>query len=148
MDGFARRGCRGGVVGLDESAIGIGGWLGEEDARLLERLAERGEPVRFRVRVELWRGGRGERRLVEGGDVAAGEDVRGGEGGGGLDAVEEEDLVGGGEEDDACAGAGWEWGFGLVGLGGHPGGGGGEDVYVFGVWRHCEWFGSCFGASL
>ena len=33
--------------------------------------------------------------IVEGGDVAAGEDVCGGEGCRCLDAVEEEDLVGG-----------------------------------------------------
>lgn len=35
------------------------------------------------------------------GDVAPGEDVRGGKGGGGDDAVEEEDLIFRGYEDDA-----------------------------------------------
>lgn len=58
---------------------------------------------------------RGERGLVEGGEVAPREDMGGGEGGGRLDAVEEEDLVGWGQEDDARAGAGL--GHGFVGRG-------------------------------
>lgn len=38
---------------------------------------------------------------MEGGDIAAREDVCRGEGAGGLDAVEEKDLVGWRDEDDA-----------------------------------------------
>ena len=37
------------------------------------------------------------------GEVSAGEDVRGGEGGGCLDAVEKEDFVLGGYEDDTVS---------------------------------------------
>ena len=46
-------------------------------------------------------GGRRNGPVVQGVEVAAGEDVGGGEGRGGLYAVEEEDLVCGGDEDDA-----------------------------------------------
>lgn len=50
--------------------------------------------------------GRGRERAVLGGEVPAGEDVGGGEGGGCLDAVEEEDLVEGGDEEDTRPGGG------------------------------------------
>lgn len=46
-------------------------------------------------------------RPVVGIDVAAGENVRGGEGGGCLDSPEEEDLVRRGDEKDAVTEASW-----------------------------------------
>ena len=67
---------------------------------------------------------------VGGGEVAAGKDVRGGEGARGLDAVGEEDRVRGRDEDDGGAGGGWRRGFGggdpvfeaAAGVLGHVGG--------------------------
>lgn len=49
---------------------------------------------------------RGRERPVLRGEVSAGEDVRGGEGGAVLDAMEEEDPIRRGYEEDASAGTG------------------------------------------
>ena len=48
------------------------------------------------------RGNVGDGAVVGAGEGAAGEDVRGCEGGGGADALKEEDLVARGDEEDAC----------------------------------------------
>ena len=138
MDGLPA----GGAHGRGEFEEGCGGGAGarEQDAGLFEEFADRagavGEIVLMAEGVGVgWSDG-----PVEGGEVAAREDVGGGEGGGGLDAVGEEDLVGGRDEDDAGAGArGGGFLFGGAGHvmgageGGHGGGGGGggEESLVF-----------------
>ena len=74
----------------------------EQDAGLFEELAHRAGAVGQVVGVALDAGcGEG---AIRGGQVAAGEDVRGGESGGGADAVCQEDAVGRGDEDNAGSG--------------------------------------------
>lgn len=79
----------------------------EQYPALFEGLADRGEPVCFAVLVPRGIRGLGRGAVVEGRDVAAGEDVRRGEGRGSLDAVEEKDFVLGREKEDAvlCLGS-------------------------------------------
>ncbi len=77
--------------------------VGEEETAFFETFADGGVAVwgAVFVSVGVARWGQG---TVLGGDVAAGEDMSGGEGGGRADAVEEEDAVCGGYEEDAGAG--------------------------------------------
>ena len=84
---------------LEEAAEA--GVAGEEEAGFLEGLADGGQAVEVAVLVAGGEGGAGRVAVVEGGDVAAGEDVGAGEGAGLLDALQEEDLVVGGDEEDA-----------------------------------------------
>ena len=101
VDGFAA----GFAVGFWEGEKRGGGILvvGEEETAFFETFADGGVAVGgavfVSVRVARW--GQG---TVLGGDVAAGEDMSGGEGGGCADAVEEEDAVCGGYKEDAGAG--------------------------------------------
>lgn len=98
VDGFAAGFEVGGGEG--EEGGGGGAVMGEEDAAFFETFADGGVAVGEAVLVSggvCW-GGEG---TVLGGDVAAGEDVGGGEGGGCAYAMEEEDAVCGGYEEDA-----------------------------------------------
>jgi hypothetical protein len=65
-----------------------------------EGLADGSESVGGAIVVPTWFLGARRESVVEGGDVATGEDVGGGEGGRGFDSVEEENLVCGGDEDN------------------------------------------------
>ncbi|KAB8532563.1 hypothetical protein FH972_025508 [Carpinus fangiana] len=86
-----------GDVDLHEAAEAV--IAREQDAALLEGLADGAVAVAGPVFVALGVGGGGDGAVVEGVDVAAGEDVGGGEGvAASAHAVEEEDLVGGGDE--------------------------------------------------
>lgn len=66
---------------------------GQQQPRLLKRLPHGREPIRQAVPVPLRRARGGDLAVVEGVQVAAGEDVRRGKGRGGLDAAEQEDVV-------------------------------------------------------
>ena len=101
VDGFAAGFEVGGGEG--EEGGGGGAVVREEDAAFFETFADGGTAVGEAVDVAV-RGGRWGEGTVLGGDVAAGEDVGGGEGGGCADAVEEEDAVCGGYEEDAGGG--------------------------------------------
>ncbi len=101
VDGFAAGFAVGGGEG--EESGGGGAVMGEEEAAFFETFPDRGVPVGRAVFVSVGVRGWGEGTVL-GGDVAAGEDVSGGEGGGCADAVEEEDAVCGGYEKDAGAG--------------------------------------------
>lgn len=79
---------------------GAGPVAREQDAGLFEELADRARPVCNAVGVARYTGGR--EGPIAGGEVAAREDVRGGEGGGGADAVCKKDAVVWGHEDYAA----------------------------------------------
>ena len=98
MDGLAAGVAVGGGEG--EESGGGGAVMGEEETAFFETFSDRGVSVGGAVFVVVGVGGWGEGTVL-GGDVAAGEDVGGGEGGGCADAVEEEDAVCGGYEKDA-----------------------------------------------
>ena len=93
-----------GAVGDGEEGGGGGGFFGEEDAGFFEELADRADAVRGAVEMAVDVGGRGGERAVGGVEIAAWEDVGGGEGGGCFAPMEEEDVVGGGDENDGCRG--------------------------------------------
>lgn len=98
VDGFAA----GFAEGFGEGEWSGGGvaMVGEEDAAFFETFPDGGVPVGEAVAVAVGGGGWGEGAVL-GGEVAAGEDVGGGEGGGCADAVEEENAVCGGYEEYA-----------------------------------------------
>ena len=98
MDGFAAGFAEGFGEG-EEGGEGVG-VVREEDAAFFETFPDGGVAVGGAVAVAGGGGGRGEGTVL-GGEVAAGEDVGGGERGGCADAVEEEDAVCGGYEEDA-----------------------------------------------
>lgn len=108
MDIFAA-GFAGGFGEGEERGRGGIALVREEDAAFFETFADGGKAVGGRVDVAGGGGGWG-KGTVLGREVAAGEDVGGGEGGGCADAVEEEDAVCGGYEEDALGGL--ERGFG------------------------------------
>ena len=89
MDGFAAAEA---VWGRDgDQPVGSRGVASEEDAAFFKQLSDGAGAVGEVVSVAI---GAGRSDVaVGGGEVAAGEDVRRGEGGGGAHAVDEEDAV-------------------------------------------------------
>ena len=75
--------------------------LRQQNPALLKRLSYSCKPISRPIYMSLWRIWFWNRSIMGLGQSATGENVGGGEGGGGLDAVEEQDLVLGGDEEDA-----------------------------------------------